>query len=135
MRYALVTFALFTFTFGCDKQKGPTTPPKNMHYTLNICGDEEVRSPSEADIRAAVFALDTKKGDAFLALGPTEMTYIQTSGDPKVGFDLEYQEADVRHHYRAKRDFAADEIVKAFVSYAAGAEDWKNMAEWELINW
>jgi hypothetical protein len=104
-----------------------------MNYTLDICGGNRIPNPSEADIRQAVFALDARKGDAFLVLGPTETTYIQTSGDQKVGFDLEYQESDMKHHYLATRDFTAEEIAKALVSYSAGSEDWKRMTEWEPL--
>lgn len=106
-----------------------------MSYILDICGDKKIQNPTEADIRQAVFALDTKQGDAFLVLGPTDMTYIQTSGDKEVGFDLEYQETDVEHHYRAKRDLTADEVVKALVLYSTGSDEWKRIAEWELIRW
>ena len=60
--------------------------------TLDICGDKQIQSPTESDIRQAVFALDTKNEDAFLILGSTEMTYIQTGGDQKAGFLLEYQD-------------------------------------------
>ncbi|HEY2955610.1 MAG TPA: hypothetical protein VGK89_10230 [Candidatus Eisenbacteria bacterium] len=104
-----------------------------MTCTLDICGNEQIQNPTESDIRQAVFALDTRYGDAFLILGPTDKTYIQTGGDQKVGFVLEYQETDAKHHYRAKRDLTAEEIVKALVAYSAGANDWKAMAEWELI--
>ena len=106
-----------------------------MNCTLDICGDKKIPNPSEADIRQAVFGLDTNKGEAFLILGPTDMTYIQTSGDKKVGFDLEYQEADANHHYRAKRDFTAEEVVKALVSYSTGSDDWKKTTKWEPITW
>jgi len=103
--------------------------------TLDICGDKKIKNPTESDVRQAVFALDTKKSDAFLILGPTEMTYIQATGDQNVGFKLEYQETDTKHHYRAKRDLAADEIVKALVAYSTGADGWKTMAEWEPVTW
>ena len=102
---------------------------------MDICGDKKIQNPTAADIRQAVFALDTKKGEAFLILGPTDMTYIQTSGDQKVGFDLEYQESDAKHHYRAKRDFTANEVVKALVLYSNSADDWKKTADWELSKW
>jgi len=139
MRHAIllsiVVIAAFT---GCGEQTTrSTTPPKAkaMNYTLDICGDKKIENPTESDIRQAVFALDTKKGDAFLILGPTDMTYIQTGGDQNVGFKLEYQETDTKHHYRANRDLTADEIVKALVAYSTGAEEWKTMAEWDLIRW
>jgi len=132
---SIVVIAVFT---GCGRQTTTTTtPPKagTMTCTLEICGDKRIQNPTESDIRQAVFALDTKRGDAFLILGPTDMTYIQTSGDQKVGFAVEYQETDAKHHYRAKRDLTADEIVKALVAYSTGADDWKTMAEWEPITW
>lgn len=104
-----------------------------MNCTLDICGRKSIQNPTEADIRQAVFALDTKKNDAFLVLSLTDMTYIQTSGDQNVGFDLEYQETDIKQHYRGKCDFTADEIVKTLVSYSIGADDWKHTVEWELL--
>jgi hypothetical protein len=101
--------------------------------TLDICGDRQIQSPTESDIRQAVFGLDRE--DAFLILGPTETTYIQTGGDQRTGLVLEYQDTDAKHHYRAKRVFTADEVVSALVAYATGADDWKTMAEWEPIKW
>ena len=132
---SIVAIAAFT---GCGRPTTTaTTPPKakTTNWYLDICGDKKIQNPTESDIRQAVFALDTKEDDAFLILGPTEMTYIQTTGDQKFGFVLEYQETDAKHHYRAKRNLTADEIVKALVSYSTGADDWKTMAEWELIRW
>jgi hypothetical protein len=104
-----------------------------MNCTLDICGGKKIQNPTEADIRQEVFALDTETNDAFIILGPTDMTYIQTSGDQKIGFDLEYQETDIKHHYRAKRSIAAEEVVKALVSYSIASDDWKHMVEWELL--
>jgi len=130
---AIVVIAALT---GCGRQTTTTTtPPKATTMNLDICGAKQIHNPTESDIRQAVFALDSKKGDAFLILGPTDMTYIQTGGDQKVGFAVEYQETDAKHHYRATRNLTADEIVKALVAYATGADDWKTMAEWEPITW
>lgn len=106
-----------------------------MNCTLDICGDREIQNPTEADIRQALSSLDTGKNDAFLILATSDLTYIQTSGDRNVGFDLEYQEGDTGHHYRAQRDdFTAEEIIKAMASYCAGADNWKNIAEWMRID-
>jgi hypothetical protein len=134
----LISMALITAFVGCHRQSTTTITPqkvKTMSYTLDVCGARKIQNPTEADIRQAVFALDTTKGDAFLVLGPTDMTYIQTRGDQKVGFALEYQETDTEHHYRAQRDLAADEIVKVLVSYSIGSDDWKSMVKWELTKW
>ncbi|HEY8667488.1 MAG TPA: hypothetical protein VIL86_12535 [Tepidisphaeraceae bacterium] len=117
-------------------QAAATTIPAKatpMNLTLDICGDRKIQNPTAADIRQAVFSLDTKKGEAFIILGTSDQTYIQSSGDQKVGFDLEYQESDTKHHYRAKEDFTADNVVQALVSYAMGSDDWKKTATWELV--
>ena len=133
----LLLMALIVAVTGCGKQNTTTviTPKeaKAMNCTLDICGNKKIQKPTEADIRQAVLALDTKKGDAYLILGPTDMTYIQASGDQKAGFDLEYQESDIKHHYRAKRDSTADEVIKALTLYSTGSDDWKKLAEWELM--
>jgi hypothetical protein len=122
---SIVLMAAFT---GCGGEKVKT-------MTLDICGAKKIQNPMESYIRREVFALDTKNEDAFLILARTEMTYIQTGGDKNVGFKLEYQEGDIKHHYQAKRDLTADEIVKALVAYSAGADDWRTIAEWKLITW
>lgn len=133
---ALISIALLVAVTGC----GPTRtdkPPKTaaVNFTLDVCGQRKIRNPTENDIRREVYALDTNKADAFLILGTTDMTYMQTGGDQKNGFVLEYQENDTEHHYRAKRKLTADEIVKALVSYSAGSGAWKSMAEWEPVTW
>jgi TPR repeat protein len=102
-------------------------------YTLNICGAKKIQNPTEADIRQAVFGLDMNKDYEFLILDLTDTAYMQAAMDREARFILEYQHTDTEHHYRAKRDFAADEIVKALVSYSTGTDDWKKIAEWELI--
>jgi hypothetical protein len=55
-----------------------------MNCTLEICGQKKIQNPTEADIRQAVFALNTKDNDSFLILAVTDMTYIQTTGDQKL---------------------------------------------------
>ncbi len=62
-----------------------TSSEDTMSYALDISGEKMLTNPSEADIRAAVLALDTSKSAAFLILGKSTMTYIQTGGDAKSG--------------------------------------------------
>ena len=103
-----------------------------MSYTLDICGEKKIQNPTEADIRQAISILDADKNSAFLILGTWDMTYIQSSGDTKDGFDLEYQDGDLKHHYRANK-FKAEEIIKAMTSYSTGTDNWKKTAEWKQI--
>lgn len=129
---AALSFALIS---GCDKQPSGSGSGRTQNCTLTIAGEKKIPNPTAADIREAVLAMDTKTGGAFLVIEGSPMTYVQTSGDQRLGFEMEYQEANIRRHYRAKRRFTTDEIVKVLTSYTTGADDWKKAAEWELLNW
>jgi len=134
----LVSIVLLVAVTGCDNRRSTTTtPPKGvaLNLTLDVCGKRRVQNPTEQDIRREVDALDTNRDEAFLILGATDMTYIQTTGDRKNGFLVEYQDSDAGHHYRAKRKLTADEIGNALVSYSIGSDAWKRAAEWERITW
>jgi hypothetical protein len=103
--------------------------------TLDICGERKRSSPSAQDIREAVMNLNASK-DAFLILGPTDVTYIQCSGDQKIGFDLEYQDESSKNHFRAKRnDWDAETIITKLSQYCQGDNAWKQGVEWEKITW
>ncbi len=106
-----------------------------LTFTLDFCGTEKTENPTEADLRQSVAALDSEKNDAYLALGSSDMTYLQVSGDEKAGFVMEYQERDLKHHFQAnRRDLTAAEVVKALVSYSTGTEEWKTSAEWSKVD-
>ncbi len=120
---------------GCNKQPSASATTNALNCILQIAGEKRVQNPTEADIREAIWSMDTKKGGAFLVMELSKMTYIQASGDQRMGFEMEYQEADIQHHYRAKRRFTADEVVNALTFYAVGDDKWKGTAEWELIKW
>jgi hypothetical protein len=102
---------------------------------INNCSTNSLQNeiPTQAEIRAMLFALDTKKSEAFLSLGRTPFTYIQTSGDSKVGYELEYQ--DDNDNCRAKGRFTIDEVIKVLVSYLNSSDDWKKNFNWKKLKW
>lgn len=101
--------------------------------TLSIGGGFSVQDPTDAQIHRAVWELDSAKGDAFLILEVDEMTYVQISGDPAVGFDLEYQRATRGNHFRAEENFSADEIVAILQAYKNNPEDWSGDIHWQPV--
>lgn len=131
----LLALVSLGFTCGCNKKPSSNAPGKTLSCTLTIAGEKKIPNPSATDIRGAIMAMDTQRGGAFLVIAVSEMTYIQTSGDQRLGFELEYQEADVQHHYRAKRRLDSEEIVNVLSSYAAGDADWKTATDWTPIKW
>ena len=137
-RTALISAVLLVAVSGCDSRgTTTTTPPKAAaaSLALDVCGTRKVRNPTQNDIRREVYALDTSRDEAFLILGTTDMTYIQTTGDRAHDFIVEYQESDAKHHYRAKRKLTADEIANVLIAYSSGSDFWKHTAEWERITW
>ncbi|MHC4745079.1 MAG: hypothetical protein ACYS8Z_24445 [Planctomycetota bacterium] len=103
---------------------------------LDICGDKIIKNPSDEDIRNAFAKLDTKTSAAFIILSRTTMTYIQAAGDRNVGFDLEYQEAAIEEHFKAKdKIMTIDDVVDAFIAYRNGDKNWRNKFDFERITW
>lgn len=118
---------------GCRRQSQPATSPTTTSFTLDISGNYTIQNPTEADIRRALAGLDNQKDASFLVLSASQMTYIQVGGDAKAGFDLEYQEGDAQHHYRAVGNVTADLVARAMVSYLNGTDDWKKAVKWERM--
>lgn len=102
-------------------------------YVLVISGTHQIQDPAEKDIREAAFALDSREGEAFLILERVEAgTFLQASGDRDVGFELAYQDLEQKQ-YRARRDFSAGEVVRAFMAFLQGGAEWRNGTEWEYV--
>jgi len=105
-------------------------------YELNINDTRKIQGPSDKDIAAAINALSTKKTFYFVILSKSEMDYMQVCTNADGGYDLEYQEADTEHHYRAvKKGIKPGEIIKAFTRYRKGDPGFKKITKWEQIRW
>lgn len=100
-----------------------------LTFKLDISGRQDISNPTEDDVRAGLKALDRETEDKFMILSSSETTYIQAWGDSSQGFDLEYQEGDLQHHFVAQRKLLASETIAAFLSYLKGQTEWKTMSE------
>jgi hypothetical protein len=90
-----------------------------------------LEAPSAQAIAQALEKLDGKR-NSFAILARDEMTYIQTSGSVKDGFDLEYQEGSTDRHFRAAgQGLTLQDVVGAFQDYAAGGLGWRSAVQWE----
>ena len=131
MKQMLVLAAVLSFVSGCSRNEEAVV----QTMKLDICGEKTIVNPTEADIVSALSSLNTNSGDAFVILGPSDMTYIQASGDQNVGFDLEYQEGTTRQHYRATREsIPLNAIIEAFVAYRNENLEWKAKFTFERIS-
>ena len=104
---------------------------------LELSSGEKIENPTDDQMREALSRLDVERdGEGFAVLGRDDMTYLQISGDQTIGFDMEYQEGDVKKHFRAAReDFRLDEVVRACTEYRDGTIDWAEYGDWSRITW
>jgi|GEM_PF-5431965 len=127
---------------GCARMAGPGSPePPTLlaggPVQLTVSTGEEITNPSDKQLRRALSALDVERdGEGFAILARSNMTYLQISGDREIGFDMEFQEADVDHHYRAQRtNIPLDEVVGDLAAYRDGELGWWRSKQWDHYTW
>jgi len=102
---------------------------------LDVSGKRRVEDPAEADFRAALAEL-TRTTGGFMILSIDPETYLQCAGDAE-GFVLEYRDGSAARHFRAAvegRLLTAEELLPAFVEYAAGRPTWRERFAWERLS-
>lgn len=132
IRRVMLLLAMTGFC-GCAQKEGHV---ESGVMTLDVCGAKQIENPTDEQIRIELSSLSTQNEDSFAILGPTNMTYIQVSGDKRVGFDLEYQEGSVDAHFKTvdgKISFNA--VVRAFIAYRDGVADWQDEFTFVQITW
>jgi hypothetical protein len=104
-------------------------------FSLNISDQKHDFAFSDQDVVNAINSLDIKKDLTYVILTPraSNYTYIKCRGDPKAGFTLEYWDGDRNYHYKAKRHFNTDEIIKIFNQYRNDNSSWKSVSDWERV--
>jgi hypothetical protein len=85
--------------------------------------------PATPDAIAEIIRDLPHRADPFAILGLDQQRYMQTLWTPG-GFILEFQEGGVEEHYRcARRDFTADDVIRAFEEYLAWGGKWRPNVE------
>lgn len=133
---------------GCSPKDAPprstltakaATAANPTSCTLKIWkGEKTTPNPTEADIRAAVAALDNSEiGPRLLLSLEGGAGQMELSGAPRDGFGLDYREGAASEEaciYASKRtDFSTETITKVLLAYRNGAADWKTMVEWNKL--
>ena len=119
--------------FGCAPKEADV---QNGAMVLDVCGARKIKNPTDEQIRIALGSLSTKNEDSFAILGPSDMTYIQASGDKSVGFHLEYQEGSVDAHFQTTDEkITLGQVVSAFIAYRDASAGWQKAFTFEKITW
>ncbi len=99
---------------------------------IEVTGELFADPVTESQIDDALALLTGERGEAFAILSQNDMTYIQTSGWPEVGFDLEYQEGSLHNHFRCtKENLTLEEVSWSFKQYVRGDASYKEELPWE----
>lgn len=102
---------------------------------LEICGVREITDPTAEEIEREIMGLDTNASDAILILVAPDGRFVQTAGDAKVGFQLEYQDGGLDRHYSAVGEsVGAELVIKVFVAFAAGENSMDELTNWEKLD-
>lgn len=104
---------------------------------LELSSGQTIPNPTDDQLRTALQQLNVERdGEGFAVFSRDKMTYLQVSGDATARFDMEYQAASTRNHFRAEReDFTLDEVVRAMARYRDGTIDWFDYGPWARITW
>ena len=98
---------------------------------LIIGGDPVEGEVTNGLIERTIWGL-TGDGDSFVILEKSEMHYMQTSGDMKNGFVLEYQEGALDEHFTCTDEpVDAKRVIEALQSYLAQDRKWLTKCNWE----
>jgi hypothetical protein len=109
----------------CAAPERPDVPAGVM--TLEINDAKWIPNPSDGQILNELANLREADGDSFAILSATDETYIQTAGDARVGFELEYQEGSIDAHFRATdKNITLAQVVKAFIGFRDGNTAWRS---------
>ena len=129
----LAVFVTLLSLIGC----GHSDSQKASIMILSLSNGTEIHSPSDEQIRRSLSELNFERdGEGFAILGLSKTTYVQVSGDPVIGFDLEYQTGSASNHYRAAReDYSLDEAVAVLVAYRDGEVTWSKVGDFTKIAW
>jgi hypothetical protein len=101
---------------------------------LEICGVREITHPKPEEIEREIMGLDTSALDAFLILSSPDGRFVQTTGDVRIGFHLEYQDGGLDRHFRASGESVGVELViKVFCAFATGETSLEDLTHWEKM--
>jgi hypothetical protein len=87
-----------------------------------------VKQPATESLIAKVVRELAGREDPFAILELDELTYMQVLWTPE-GYDLEYQERNIMHHFRLARLVTAAEATLTLQNYLAGDQTWKERLE------
>ena len=96
-----------------------------------------IEQPATAALIAKVVPELAGREDPFAILEQGELTYMQVLWTAE-GYDLEYQERDIMHHFRVAKPISAPEAILALQEYLTGDETWKHRLEFvrkDIAGW
>lgn len=101
---------------------------------LELENRDPIENPTPEDISNEFANFDGWRA-SFAILSFEDERYIQTTGTPKHGFQIEYRDGGEGEHYvNVGGAVPFERVVAAFQQYAKGETSWWDEFEWEHIS-
>jgi hypothetical protein len=101
---------------------------------LIVNGDVQENPASNAAISEAIGSLAGNE-DGFVILASSQMSYLQTTGGPRAGRVLEYQQGSPDEHYACTTPgLGTEDVIRTFQRYLAGDDRWRTDLTWVREN-
>jgi hypothetical protein len=102
----------------------------NNFVELEIDG-KKICGPLTAERTAEVIKTLPVGREILIILARSKMTYVQASGDARLGFEVEYQEGSLIRHFRCSDEGVGLEVLLDILqSYRENDDRWRSAVDW-----
>ena len=98
---------------------------------LELESGNTIKDPKYEDFPSALRELESEKS-LYAILESNSGEFIQTAGNKKDGYKIEYQEESIEKHYQLEGRFTLEQVIRIFQQYAKGDNSWKE--DFEMVS-
>jgi len=95
---------------------------------LELENGKIIKEPKQGDFPKAFKELESDTS-LYAILESNNGYFIQTTGNKKDGYKIEYQEGSLEKHYQLGKRFTIEQVISVFQNYARGDNSWKENFE------
>jgi hypothetical protein len=90
---------------------------------LELESGKTIKDPKHEDFPKALMELETEKS-LFALLELDNGRFLQTTGNKKDGYTIEYQDGGIENHHQLKDRFSLEQVIDIFQKYSKGNYPW-----------
>ncbi len=107
--------------------------PIDSGMALHFPGKTTITNPTTGDVFRALEEMDAR-AKTLVTLGPNESDFLETAGDPSVGFSVELHSADPDKRFRSERgDLTLTDTFHVMIGYLRRTKEWPSLITWVKV--